>query len=68
MDAKTLFGIQLACLIVMLGTAEGVFICKAHTILFAISLFLFGRCSVYICKNEKRLLRDNMEYQNGKMK
>ena len=68
MDAKILFGIQMSCLIIMLGTAEGVFISKAHTILFAIALFLFGRCSIYICKNKKRLMKDEMEYQDSKPK
>ena len=58
MNAKTLLALQFVALITMLGSAESLFTDKIATIFFATSLVIFARCSIYISKNSKRLLRE----------
>ena len=58
MNAKIIIALQLAGLILMLGTAENLFNNLISTIIFTASLLLFIKCSIYISKNEKWLLRD----------
>lgn len=61
MNAKILISLQLTSLIVMLGTAELLFVSTIPTIIFITSLALFAKSSIYISKNEKWLLNDNDE-------
>lgn len=61
MNAKILISLQLTSLIVMLGTAELLFVSTIPTIVFITSLALFAKSSIYISKNEKWLLNDNDE-------
>ena len=58
MNAKILISLQLTSLIVMLGTAELLFVSTIPTIVFITSLALFAKSSIYISKNSKRLLRE----------
>lgn len=58
MNAKQILSLQIASLITMLLTAENLFSSRGATLIFATSLFLFARCSIYINKNSKRLLRE----------
>ncbi len=59
MNAKILISLQLASFIIMLGTAEQLFINTIQTIVFLTSLALFTKISIYISKNEKWLINDN---------
>lgn len=61
MNAKILISLQLISFIIMLGTAEQLFMNILSTIFFLISLAVFAKCSIYINKNEKRL---NNNYNN----
>ena len=61
MNAKILISLQLTSVIVMLGTAELLFVSTIPTIVFITSLALFAKSSIYISKNEKWLLNDNDE-------
>ena len=58
MNAKILISTQLISFLTMLGTAEHLFTNIIPTIIFITSLALFAKCSIYINKNEKRLLRE----------
>lgn len=58
MNAKILLSLQLASLIIMLGTAELLFVKTVPTILFVTSLAIFFKCSIYISKHEKSLRYD----------
>ena len=58
MNAKILLTLQFVALITMLGTAESLFTDRVATTVFATSLVIFARCSIYISKNSKRLLRE----------
>lgn len=59
MNAKILISLQLASFIIMLGTAEQLFVNTIQTIVFLTSLALFTKISIYISKNEKWLINDN---------
>ena len=59
MNAKILISLQLASFIIMLGTAEQLFVNTIQTIVFLTSLALFTKISIYISKNEKWLIKDN---------
>lgn len=58
MKATTLISLQLTALIIMAGTAAMTFRSIIATILFLTSFLVFIRCSIYIEKNKKRLLRE----------
>lgn len=58
MNAKQLLSIQVVSLVTILIAAESLFSNRAATLIFAIALFVFASCSIYISKNSKRLLRD----------
>lgn len=58
MKATTLISLQLTALIIMAGTATMTFRSIIATILFLASFLVFIRCSIYIEKNKKRLLRE----------
>lgn len=58
MNARILLILQFVSLIIILGTAESLFTNRIATIAFATSFVTFARCSIYISKNSKRLLRE----------
>ena len=58
MNAKQLLTLQIASLVTILLSAEGLFTNIGATLIFATALFIFARCSIYISKNSKRLLRE----------
>jgi hypothetical protein len=58
MNAKQILSLQIASLVTILVTAEGLFSSRGATLIFATALFVFARCSMYINKNSKRLLRE----------
>jgi uncharacterized membrane protein len=58
MTPQVLLLAQLAMFLTMLGTAESLFTSRMATIVFFISFFIFVRCSIYIGKNEKWLVRE----------
>lgn len=59
MKAQTLISIQLTSLIIMAGCGSMVFKSIIATILFVSAFLIFIRCSIYIEKNRKRLLREH---------
>lgn len=61
MNAKILLSLQFTSFVIMLGTAEQLFVNVFPTIIFLISLALFAKCSIYISKNKKWL---NNDYNN----
>lgn len=58
MKATTLISLQLTALIIMAGTAAMTFRSIIATVLFFSSFLVLIRCSIYIEKNKKRLLRE----------
>ena len=58
MNATQLLTLQIASLVTILLSAEGLFTNRGATLIFATALFIFARCSIYINKNSKRLLRE----------
>ena len=58
MNATQLLTIQVTCLATILITAENLFYSRVATMIFALALFVFACCSIYISKNSKRLLRE----------
>lgn len=58
MNAKILLLLQLTSFVIMLGTAELLFVKIFPTLLFLTSLAIFIKCSIYISKNEKWLIYD----------
>lgn len=58
MSVKLLLFIQIASFLLMLGTAEHLFTGIISSMIFILSFIMFARSSIYINKNEKRLLRD----------
>ena len=58
MHATQLLTAQVVCLATILMTAESLFSSMIATLIFAIALFIFASCSIYISKNSKRLLRE----------
>ncbi|MBR4065809.1 MAG: hypothetical protein IKJ97_03555 [Bacteroidaceae bacterium] len=59
MKAQTIISLQITSIIIMAGTATMIFKSDIATILFILSFIVFIRCSIYIEKNKKRLLREN---------
>ncbi|MBR2318045.1 MAG: hypothetical protein IKA52_00020 [Bacteroidaceae bacterium] len=59
MNARLIILLQAISFIVMLGTAEQLFANIVPTILFIASFILLAKCSIYIGKNEKWLLKEN---------
>ncbi|MBO7302535.1 MAG: hypothetical protein J6U58_07510 [Bacteroidaceae bacterium] len=62
--ATFITSLQIASLIMMLGTIDAFFVEKAATILFILSFATFARCSIFISKNEKWLTRINNQNNN----
>ncbi|MBR3906800.1 MAG: hypothetical protein IKJ61_01725 [Bacteroidaceae bacterium] len=58
MKASTLISIQLACVAIMAGTMTMIFRYIIATVLFMSAFLVFIRCSIYIEKHRKRLLRE----------
>lgn len=58
MKAQTLISIQLTSLIIMAGCGPMIFKSIIATILFVSAFLIFIRCSIYIEKNCKHLLRE----------
>ncbi len=58
MNAKQILALQVISLVIMLFTIENLFTYKATTLIFAIAFLVFARCSIYINKNSKRLLKE----------
>lgn len=56
-NATFITSLQILSLIIMIGTAEALFSSIAATLAFIISFVIFARCSVFINKNEKWLIR-----------
>lgn len=61
MNARTILLIQAISFILMLGTAEQLFTNIIPTIVFILSFVMFARCSIFINKNEKWLMKENRE-------
>ena len=59
MKATTLILLQIITFIMMACLGTSLFRDIASTAIFAISLLVFTRCSIYIEKNKKRLLKEN---------
>ncbi len=58
MKATHLLALQLIALVTMISTVENLFENRTTSIIFAIALVIFSRCSIYINKNSKRLLKE----------
>ena len=58
MNAKQILALQIISLVIMLFTIENLFTYKATTLIFAFAFLVFARCSIYINKNSKRLLKE----------
>ncbi len=58
MNATQLLTMQVASLAAMLISAESLFNSRVATFIFAVALYVFACCSIYISKNSKRLLRE----------
>lgn len=61
MNAKILITLQVTSFIIMLGTAEQLFVKIFPTMVFLTSLILFAKSSIYIGKNEKWLTNNSNE-------
>jgi hypothetical protein len=59
MKAGILLATQVAMFVIMTGTADSLFTSRISTVVFAVAFLLFAKCSIYIGKNSKRLLKDN---------
>lgn len=59
MKAGSLISLQLASIIIMAGTAFMIFRSIIATLLFISAFLVFMRCSIYIEKHKKRLLRES---------
>ncbi|MBR3976862.1 MAG: hypothetical protein IKJ95_03450 [Bacteroidaceae bacterium] len=58
MKATTLILLQIITFIMMACLGTSLFRDTASTAIFAVSLLVFTRCSIYIEKHRKELLRD----------
>lgn len=58
MKASTLISTQLTCLVIMAGTMAMIFRSMIATALFIAAFLIFIRCSIYIEKHRKRLLKE----------
>ena len=58
MKATHLLVLQLTTLVIMISTIENLFENKTASIFFAIALVIFARCSIYINRDSKRLLKE----------
>ena len=58
MNAKTLIALQITSFIIMLGTAELLFVKILPSIFFFTSLVIFANIGIYINKNEKWLIKE----------
>lgn len=57
MSPHLLLFTQFSMFIIMLGTAEELFVSKLPTIAFITAFFIFAWLSIYIRKNEKWLIK-----------
>ncbi len=58
MKASTLTTIQIASLALIVGSAEGAFEELLPGIIFILSFITFALCSIYIGRNEKKIIHD----------
>lgn len=58
MKAEVLVSLQLTAIIIMIACGSMLFSSTFVTILFISAFYIFIRCSIYIEKNAKRLLRE----------
>lgn len=58
MKAEVLVSLQLTAIIIMIACGSMLFNSTIATILFISAFYIFIRCSIYIEKNAKRLLRE----------
>lgn len=58
MKAEVLVSLQLTAIIIMIACGPMLFSSTVATILFISAFYIFIRCSIYIEKNAKRLLRE----------
>ena len=58
MNAKILIALQITSFIIMLGTAESLFVKIFPSIFFFTSLIIFAKTGIYINKNEKWLIKE----------
>lgn len=58
MKAEVLVSLQLTAIIIMIACGSMLFSSIFATILFISAFYIFIRCSIYIEKNAKRLLRE----------
>ncbi|MBQ8271081.1 MAG: hypothetical protein IJZ22_07775 [Bacteroidaceae bacterium] len=58
MKASTLTTIQITSLALIIGCAEGALEDFLSSIVFILSFTAFAMCSIYIGRNEKRIIRD----------
>lgn len=58
MKASTLISTQLTCLVIMAGTMAMIFRSIIATTLFIAAFLIIIRCSIYIEKHRKRLLKE----------
>ncbi|MBE6296233.1 MAG: hypothetical protein E7086_07005 [Bacteroidales bacterium] len=58
MKAEVLVSLQLTAIIIMIACGPMLFSSTFATILFISAFYIFIRCSIYIEKNAKRLLRE----------
>ncbi len=58
MKANTLISIQLISLALMIGCCESILDEFLPTMAFVVSFIIFAACSIYIGKNQKKIIRD----------
>lgn len=58
MNAKILLTLQLTSFVIMLGSAESLFSGTIGTLVFFTALAVFAKCSIYINRNDRWLLRN----------
>lgn len=62
MRATTLMTIQLVSLALIVGCADNMLEKTLPSILFVTAFITFAACSIYIERNEKRIIRENNRY------
>lgn len=61
MIAQILLFTQFATFLIMIGTADRLFTTPMATLVFFAAFLIFARCSIYIGKNEKWLIKRHEE-------
>ena len=62
MRATTLMTIQIASLALIVGCADNMLEKTLPSILFITAFITFAVCSIYIGRNEKRIIRENNRF------